>query len=117
DAVAAASWLRSQPYVNASRISAVGWSYGGGGVLAALGSHGPDALGFSRAVVYYPYCDGVGSWSHRTPVLVLLAGSDTVAPHHLCKSTLDISARSGDVRVVDYPGAQHAFDVSELPPR
>jgi dienelactone hydrolase len=30
DAVGAALWLRSQPYVDAQRITVLGWSYGGG---------------------------------------------------------------------------------------
>jgi dienelactone hydrolase len=36
DLVAAVTWLRSQESVDKARISALGWSYGGGAVLAAL---------------------------------------------------------------------------------
>ncbi len=117
DVVTAASWLRSQPYVDARRITAMGWSYGGGAVLVALGSHSVDELVFTRAIVYYPYCMDLSPWSHRTPVLVLLAGSDNVAPHYRCKFALEISSAAGDVKIIRYPGALHDFDMSELPPR
>ena len=117
DAVAAASWLRSQPYVDAKRITAMGWSYGGGAVLAALGSHSADQLIFTRAIVYYPFCAGVGPWSNPIPVLVLRAGSDNVADHRLCESALGTGSGKANVKIIDYPGAQHAFDWSELPPK
>lgn len=116
DAVAAASWLRSQPYVDAKRITAIGWSYGGGAVFAALGSHSADQLIFTRAIVYYPYCSDVGPWSNRIPVLVLRAGSDNVAPRKACESALGTGSGETNVKIIDYPGAYHAFDWSELPP-
>lgn len=59
DVVAAATWLKSQAFVDPARISAIGWSYGGGAVLAALAEHSQDQLSFSRAVVYYPVCRGI----------------------------------------------------------
>lgn len=117
DAIAAASWLRSQPYVDAKRITALGWSFGGGAVLSVLSTHRLDELIFTRAVVYYPYCQIVTPWSHRMPVLVLRGGADTVAPHHLCEFALDGSSKTGRVKVISYPGAHHAFDLSELPPK
>lgn len=117
DAVAAASWLRSQPFVDAKRITAMGWSFGGGAVLAALGSHSADQLIFTRAIIYYPYCAGVGPWSNRIPVLVLRGGSDTVAPQRLCESALGTGTSKADVKIIDYPDALHGFDISELPPK
>jgi dienelactone hydrolase len=56
DVVAAATWLKSQPFVDPARVSAIGWSWGGGAILAALAEHSQAQLGFSRAVVYYPIC-------------------------------------------------------------
>jgi dienelactone hydrolase len=117
DAVEAASWLRSQPYIDAKRITALGWSYGGGSVFAALGSHSADQLIFTRAIVYYPHCEGVKPWSNPIPVLVLRAGSDNVAPHHYCKSALETGSGTANVKIIDYPEAQHCFDFSELPPK
>src|SRR5688572_12091029 len=39
DPVAAVTWLRSQESVDKARISALGWSYGGGAVLVALADY------------------------------------------------------------------------------
>jgi dienelactone hydrolase len=115
DAVAAASWLRSQPYVDAKRITAIGWSYGGGAVLTALGSHSADQLIFTRAILYYPLCAGVEPWSNPIPVLVLHGGSDNVAPPQICESAFRIGAGRANVKIINYPGAYHCFDFSELP--
>ncbi len=80
DLVAAVTWLRSQPAVDKARISALGRSYGGGAVLVALAENTEEQLGISRAVVYYPICRAVRPWRVATPVLMLLAGDDEVAP-------------------------------------
>lgn len=117
DAVAAASWLRSQPYVDAKRIAAIGWSYGGGAVLAALGGHSADQLIFTRVILYYPACSGVGPWSNPIPALVLRGSSDNVAPHSLCESAFGTGSGKANVKIIDYPGAYHIFDWSELPPK
>ena len=116
DAIDAAAWLKLQPYVDAKRIAAVGWSYGGGAVLSILGTHGADTPIFSGVAVFYPYCAAVTPWSNRMPVLVLLAGSDDVAPHGLCKPALDGSAATGVIKVISFEGAHHGFDLLGLPP-
>jgi dienelactone hydrolase len=117
DAVAAAAWLKAQPYVDGTRIAALGWSYGGGAVLAALADHAADQLPFSRAIVYYPDCRSVRPWTTGTPLLVLLAGEDSVAPGAWCQTVLTSGDIAGTSKVVVYPGAQHAFDAAELPPK
>jgi dienelactone hydrolase len=115
DVVVAATWLKSQPFVDGARISAIGWSYGGGAILAALAEHSEDQLSFSRAVVYYPSCQWLRPWKHATPVLMLLAGADDVAPGEACEEVAKGSATPNAVKIVLYSGVQHAFDVSELP--
>ncbi len=117
DAVTAASWLRSQSYVDAKRITAIGWSYGGNAVLAALSSHSVDQLIFTGAILYYPACAGVGQLSNPIPVLVLRGVSDNVAPHSLCESALRTGSGKANVKIIDYPGAYHIFDWPELPPK
>ena len=116
DAIEAAAWLKTKPNVDAKRITAVGWSFGGGAVLSILGTHGAKDLIFSRVAVFYPYCAAVTPWSIRLPVLVLLAGSDNVAPHRLCKFALDGGSATGAVKVINYEGAHHGFDLLGLPP-
>lgn len=117
DLVAAVAWLRSQPSVDQARISAIGWSYGGGAALVALAGHTEQQLGLSRVVVYYPACRSVQPWKVATPVLMLLAGEDDVAPGKACQTTIKKNTTPDAVKTVIYPGAHHAFDVSELPPK
>ena len=115
DVVAAALWLKSEAAVDARRITAIGWSFGGGAVLVALAEHSEEQLGFSRAVVYYPFCRNVRAWQTGIPVLMLLAGDDDVAPIKQCQEATKSSVKPDAVKIVVYPGAQHAFDVPELP--
>ena len=117
DLIAATTWLRSEPSVDKAQISAMGWSYGGGAVLVALMENTPEQLGFSRAVVYYPDCRSVGPWKVATPVLMLLGGEDDIAPGKPCEKAAQKSAAPGAVKIVWYPGAYHAFDVSEILPK
>jgi dienelactone hydrolase len=117
DVVAAAAWLKSQPSVDQTRITVLGWSYGGGAALVALSEYTEEQLAFSRAIVYYPDCRAVRPWKITMPVLMLLAGEDDVAPGKRCQQAVQGSAVAEAVKIVVYPGAQHAFDVSELPPK
>ena len=115
DLATAVTWLRSQPWVDGARVAAMGWSYGGGAVLVALGDYTQKQLGISRAVVYYPICRAVRPWSVGTPVLILFAGDDEVAPSSACQATIQKNATPSAVKAVIYHGALHAFDVAELP--
>jgi dienelactone hydrolase len=117
DVVAAAAWLTSQPSVDPARITVLGWSYGGGAALVALAEYPAEQLAFSRAIVYYPDCRPVRPWKSRMPVLMLLAGEDDVAPGKRCQQAVKESTGAEAVKIVVYPGAQHGFDVSELPPK
>jgi dienelactone hydrolase len=115
DLVAALTWLRSEQSVDKARISALGWSYGGGAVLMALADYTEEQLGISRAVVYYPICRAVRPWGVATPVLLLLGGDDQVAPSEACRAAVQRSATPDTVKIVTYHGALHAFDVAEIP--
>jgi dienelactone hydrolase len=115
DLVTAAAWLGSQAGVDRARITAIGWSYGGRAVLDALREHTQGQLAFSRAVAYYPDCRGLEPWKTTLPVLMLLAGDDNMTPAILCQEVVKRMAAPTAVKIVVYAGAQHAFDVSELP--
>jgi dienelactone hydrolase len=115
DLISAAAWLRSQAGVDPSRITAMGWSYGGRAVLAALMRRAETAPGFSRAVVYYPDCRALEPWKTALPVLMLLGGDDDMTPARLCLEAAKRVAAPASVKIVVYPGALHAFDVPELP--
>lgn len=115
DLVSAVAWLRAQPAVDPSRITAVGWSYGGRAVLAALAKQTAMPLGLSAAVVYYPDCRALEPWKTVLPVLVLLGGDDDMTPAKPCQEAAKRVAAPAAVKIVVYPGALHAFDVPELP--
>jgi len=115
DLVGATAWLKAQPGVDPARITAMGWSYGGRAVLTALANQPPAALGFSRAVVYYPDCRALRPWKPALPILMLLGGDDDMTPPQLCQDAVKQVTAPASVKVVVYPGALHGFDVSELP--
>lgn len=112
-----AAWLKSQSSIDPARITAIGWSFGGGAVLAAVNKFKTEQLIFSRAIVYYPACGGLwGEWKPKVPVLMLLGGEDRVIPIAACQEAGQKIANPDVVKVVIYPGARHCFDMSELPP-
>jgi dienelactone hydrolase len=116
DVLAAVRDLQSRPYVRKEDITAIGWSYGGGVVLAALrslpsGSPGP----VRRAIVYYPYCREAMPWTSAVPALLLLAGLDDVTPPQACLELAKRFPAGHPVEVRVYPEARHGFDASELP--
>ena len=115
DLVGATAWLKAQPGVDPARITAMGWSYGGRAVLTALANQPPAALGFARAVVYYPDCRALRPWKPALPILMLLGGDDDMTPPQLCQDAVKQVTAPASVKVVVYPGALHGFDVSELP--
>jgi dienelactone hydrolase len=117
DILDAAVWARDQPGVDRDRISAIGWSYGGGGLLAALAAMPPGPPAFSKAVVYYPDCRGAVPWStDRVATLIMMGELDDVARPALC-APLANRAPPNRIRTILYPDALHAFDVRSLPAR
>ena len=116
DLVAAATWLKSQPSIDPTRITAMGWSFGGNAILVAINKYKTEQLGFSRTVVYYPTCGGLWQWKAKVPVLMLLASEDRMARSDMCQDAAKDSANTDKVKMVIYDGAQHCFDMSELPP-
>jgi dienelactone hydrolase len=118
DILAAAAYARARPFIRASDISVIGWSMGGGGVMAAIAELPADAPApFRAAVAYYPECYGVGTpWQARVPLLMLLGGLDEVSPARVCQELVRRLASDLPIEVRVYPAARHAFDVPELPP-
>jgi dienelactone hydrolase len=115
DILEAATWVRDQPGVDADRIAVIGWSYGGGGVLAALTAMSPGTPIIAKAVMYYPDCRGTKPWSaSRVAALMLLGAIDDVARPAVCDAAMK-GVSPDRLRTITYPNARHAFDVRALP--
>ena len=115
DILEAAAWVLGQAGVAPGKIFVIGWSYGGGGVLAALASmpRGPPLL--ARAVMYYPDCRRAMPWSSpEISALMLMGASDEVARPALCDAVIK-AAPANSLRTILYPNARHSFDVRSLP--
>jgi dienelactone hydrolase len=94
----AVQWAAAQRDIDPSRISVIGWSYGGGGVLAALSaaSAGPP---IAKAVLYYPVCRGASPWPATVSGLMFVAR--------------DVPDEK--LKVITYQDARHGFDMRGLP--
>jgi dienelactone hydrolase len=113
DILEAAAWIRGQEGVDADRISAIGWSYGGGGILAALTAMPAGSPLIAKAAMYYPDCRGARPWSASgVSALILIGANDDVAVPALCDK-----ANGPSLRTIVYPNAYHAFDSRRLPQR
>jgi dienelactone hydrolase len=95
----------------------VGWSLGGGAVLAALGQLTAAETSPLRAVVaYYPYCRDLQPWQAKVPALSLMGAQDEVASPEVCQRVFAQLAPGTALQARVYPEARHGFDVSDLPP-
>jgi dienelactone hydrolase len=117
DILEAVTWTRDQAGVDPGRISVIGWSYGGGGVLAALRAMPPGPPMFGKAAMYYPDCRGETPWSAAgVSALMLMGAIDDVARPALCEAVVN-GAPLNTLRSILYPDARHSFDVRSLPER
>jgi len=106
---AARTLLESDPHVDAKRIAAIGYCFGGGVVLdmarageplaavatfhGALGTDHPAAVGAVKA-----------------PLLVMAGGADEFVPAAQRKQFEDeMKAAHADYQVIVYPGVKHSF--------
>jgi dienelactone hydrolase len=112
DILEAAAWARDQSGVDAARISVIGWSYGAGGLLAALQAMPSDSL-ITKAVMYYPVCRSAVPWSANVTGLILLGGIDDIAFPALCDAVIR-GMQPDKLRTVTYQNARHGFDMRGL---
>jgi dienelactone hydrolase len=120
DANAARVWLQQQSWVDASRVSLLGWSSGAIAALWAVRARvavtdGPD---FRSAVALYPGCRRLAAtaWSARVPTLILIGRADDQASAAACEQMVaGARGRSARVQIHVYPGAHHDFDHPNRP--
>jgi dienelactone hydrolase len=123
DAYAALKLLGTHPKVDRNRIAVVGFSRGGGITLLTTAEKFravfiEDDLKFAAHVAFYP-----GSFLRfhesvkltRSPVLMLLAGADTITPSQMAVDWAEQLRISGtEVKVKVYEGAGHGFLLTSL---
>lgn len=134
DLYAALHWLRAQPFVDAHRLAAAGWSHGGWAVMDALAMPLAEARratgladltdaaldGLVAAVAVYPYA-GLRSrtaklgWGERRPLTYgLLAEKDhVVGTMHAERAFSRLRGDGVTVETLTLPDAKHAFDDPE----
>lgn len=125
DGYAALRHLTTKPFVRASHVAVMGFSMGGGSVLAAL-EKGPaeqlPAEKFRAGVAFYPVCQ-YASGITTGPVLVLIGDADDWTPSSSCeamasgRTELGAPRAPGDrslIELVIYPGVHHDFDLLDL---
>lgn len=114
---AAIEWATAQPYVDSSQVFLLGWSMGGGGLLAWLSDTDvrPGSLG--GAIAVYPGCGGKAPIAARIPLLMLLGAADDIATPAECEELVARSPSRSLVTVKVYDGARHGFDVVNAPER
>lgn len=131
DLFAAMAWLRAQPWADAQKVVAIGWSHGGWAILDALAlapgveteaATKLDGLpetpldGLVGAFLLYPYL-GLGSVARETGLLydvrpmAIVGGRDVIVGGRSLERALGRVATPGaPIQVVRFDDATHAFD-------
>ena len=125
DAYVALQYLAAKPFVRPWQVALMGFSMGGGSVLAALEKglleqRYPEK--FRVGIAFYPVCQ-YASGIMTGPVLVMVGDQDDWTPSSSCeamaagRSELGAPRTPGDrssIELVVYPGVHHDFDQLDL---
>lgn len=131
DALGALAWLQTQPGIVPGRVALLGWSHGGGTVLAALNDAQPavaefrrthDAPFFATAIAFYPGCSAYltppASYAPAAPVQIFIGADDDWTPAAPCVALGEAMAAKGRRLAVNvYPDSVHGFDAPGAGPR
>jgi dienelactone hydrolase len=124
DAIVAAKFLATLPFVDSDRIVLVGHAYGGSAALRAVSpnamssspvSNSPERIpAFAGVVAWHPYCpEAPGGFD--APVLVLIGARDSNQPVHACKSLSTRATTELSVQTRTFDTAGHNYDVEWMP--
>lgn len=128
DAYVSLDYLAKREDVQASNIGMIGFSHGAMAVVNSDDANFPDvdpaaltSARYNGAVAFYPGCVEVvrrePAFSARTPLLILIGADDDWTFPDYCQRLVNRAAQAGQpVSIVTYPGAYHAFDMTQ-PPR
>jgi dienelactone hydrolase len=107
----ATAYLQQRQDTKKDAINVVGWSWGGGGSLAAA----IFGKGINAVVAYYPFCKFLPKAAVEVPTLILQGEADDVVNIADCKA---IISKSKVLTLHTYANAHHSFDVpAASPPR
>jgi dienelactone hydrolase len=116
DAFGALNYLSRLPYVDPTRIAAVGYSQGADTALKIASARFSSAfavrddLKFKVAAAFYPPCENLAGAKLEIPTLILIGESDEVTPMTDCRQLAQRPDNRSAVKLVVYPGADHGFD-------
>jgi dienelactone hydrolase len=107
-------WARERGVVRDSgRGVLIAWSLGAEGLWPLLADRARvDRLGIEQAVAYYPSNENAVPVRTSLPLLLLVGELDDITPLADLRSTL--TAGTGPVELVTFPGAHHGFDIISL---
>jgi dienelactone hydrolase len=120
DAYRGLNFLARQPFVDAKRVVAMGFSQGGSIALLSVERGANEQLyqnKFRAAVAFYPICNGLKGIM-TAPALILIGGRDEFTPG--CRDM--VNGKGGDfgtsrtagegpaIQLVVYPDAHHGFN-------
>ena len=110
------AWARGLDIVDEGRVHVIGWSMGGGGLLAWLRGVRSQAAAVSSAIAVYPDCRIREPLTSQIPVLMLLGGADDIALPSECEDIVAATRERARITVRTYPGARHGYDITDAPP-
>jgi dienelactone hydrolase len=107
--LAALDFLRQQPQVDAEKIAAIGYCFGGGVVLE-MARAGVDLDGVASFHGSLGTADPAAPGKVKAQVLVLNGADDSfVTPEQIAAFKHEMEAAGVSYRFVNYPGARHSF--------
>jgi dienelactone hydrolase len=123
DALAALAWLQAQPDIAPDRVALLGWSNGGGTVLATDNARQAVVAEFRRthpapyfatAIAFYPSCVAYTrpeTYRAAAPLQIFIGASDDWTPAAPCVALgAAAAARNVALMVKVYPDSYHEFD-------
>ena len=116
DAHGARSYLGALPFVDSTRIAALGMSQGGTTAMLAIAQHeNPNLSGTFQAVVaLYPRCGHYVGFD--APLLVLVGKADEFVSASRCENNLATITQTHELMLKVYDNVHHVFDF-EAPER